>query len=296
MRSALRFLSASVILLVLTSGQQTAVAQFEIDGTANPRDRISGEMLIIPAGTCLCGDEALQNYHSMYTPIRIRVDAFFIDVTPVTNEAFTAFVEDTEYQTVAERDESFQAEVRKDNEIAYSDTATWRDPNGDGTETQPNDPVVTVTRDDAAAFCEWAGKRLPTEFEWEFVAGGRGQNAFPLHVDEERLELDSLYNYMGEGFDALAEVREFPANDFGVYALGGHVWEWTSSIYDQAYYERLRPNELPLEHVTSQTNAVVRGGSWLTPFVFQLRTAWKAWRTPDHASNSLGFRCARDSG
>ena len=206
---------------------------------------------------------------------RVHVDAFWIDSTEVTNARFAAFVKATGYVTVAERKpraEDFPGARPEDlvpgsvlfspprhpvpltNELAwwsYAHGVNWRHPSGTTSSIEGKDgwPVTHVAYEDALAYARWAGKRLPTEAEWEFAArGGLTGQVFPWG-NEFRNENQWMANsHQGhfpdhdsgaDAFIGVAPVAQFPANAYGLHDVAGNVWEWVSDWYRPDYYGQL---------------------------------------------------------
>jgi formylglycine-generating enzyme required for sulfatase activity len=259
-------------------------------------------MALIPAGTFLMGsadktpDEA---------PVHeVALGAFWIDRHEVTVAEFGRFVASTRYRTEAERFGWSGVFDGARGEWTRGDGADWRHPDGPGLKDGPEKPVTQVSWNDAAAFARWAGKRLPTEAEWEYAArgglvgrtyswgddlrpGGRvmanwWQGVFPVHDTGE------------DGYRGRAPVGSFPANGYGLYDVIGNVWEWCADWYDAGYYRRSPPRNPGGPE--SGTERVMRGGSWLCSenFCSNYRVAARSHATPDSGLNNLGFRCARD--
>jgi formylglycine-generating enzyme len=278
---------------------------------------------------------------------RVYVDPFWMDETEVTNAQFARFVKATGYETVAERRptrEEFPG-APEQNLVAgsvvftpvaqpvplddhyrwwsYVRGASWRHPLGPGSSIRGREtyPVVHVAYEDAEAYARWAGKRLPTEAEWEFAArgglsgklypwgdelkpGGRWaadiyEGRFPVQ-GEERAE---------DGYIGAAPVAQFPPNAYGLYDVAGNVWEWVSDWYRPDYYATLaaqgrvaRNPQGPAESFDpaepGQPKRVHRGGSFLcveqycTRYMLGTRGNGEV-RT---GSNHVGFRCVRRPG
>ena len=271
---------------------------------------------------------------------RVYVDGFWMDATEVTNEQFAAFVKATEYVTVAERTprpedapgappENLVAgsvvfsppshAVPLDNHFrwwSYVKGANWRHPLGPGSSIAGKEklPVVHVAFDDAVAYASWAGKRLPTEAEWEFAArGGLTGQLYPWGNDF-RVEGRWMANiHQGhfpdqdsgaDRFAGIAPVAQFPPNVYGLYDVGGNVWEWVSDWYREDYYAQLAADggvaRNPQGPITSLdpsepgvTKRVHRGGSFLCTDEYCSRYMVGTRSKGDRSTgtNHLGFRC-----
>ena len=239
-------------------------AESEAEALAEPEvERVEGSgMATIPAGEFVMGsgqgDEAPA--HTVF------VDAFEIDIFEVTNEQFAQFVEETGYQTDAE---------------SSNDPSPWSAYYQDGKEGYP---VVKVSWNDAKAYCEWAGKRLPTEAEWEKAARGIDERVYPWGNDWDAAKLNSKES----GFRGPLTVGSFPEGDspFGLKDMAGNVWEWTDSWY-QGY-----PQTTFNSNYFGETYKVLRGGGWFSE-QDQVRTTKRNANSPDAANDDIGFRCVR---
>ncbi len=271
---------------------------------------------------------------------RVYVDGYWMDKTEVTNEQFARFVKDTGYVTVAERKPRAEdyPQARPENLVAgsvvfsppahpvaldnyfqwwsYVPRATWRHPEGPQSDikSRMNHPVVHVAYEDVLAYCHWAGKRLPTEAEFEFASrggldrkrydwgdefmpGGKHMaNTFQGHFPDT--------NTGEDGYTATAPVASFPANGYGLYDMAGNVWEWTSDWYRADYYQTLAATgEVainpggpvdsfdPSEPKT--VKRVQRGGSFLCTdqYCYRYIAGGRGKGEPDTGTNHLGFRC-----
>ena len=240
----------------------------------------AAEMALIPAGKFQMGSEVGENNE---TPVHtVYVDAFYIDKYEVTNAQYRLFVQTQGY--------------REPRGVAYVDGIPqgyfrpWSDNNFNG----DNLPAVCVSWPDAQAYCEWAGKRLPTEAEWEKAAcGGLMGKRYPWG---DELTHDKA-NYPGiEGLDQWegpAPVDSFEPNGYGLYNMAGNVWEWCSDWYDDDYYS-ISPGKNPSGPETGAYR-VLRGGSWSSPFNFLLRVSLRNHTNPPIASYNVGFRCAKSA-
>jgi sulfatase modifying factor 1 len=273
---------------------------------------------------------------------RVQVKGFWMDVTEVTNEQFAAFVTATGYKTVAEHkptQEEFPGApeenlvagsviftppahaVRLNNSYQwwnYVPGASWRHPAGPGSSTEGREkyPVVHIAWEDAVAYAKWAGKRLPTEAEWEFAA--RGGMAGQLYAWGNQFRPDGQWManvFQGtfpvqdegaDGFIGIAPVRQFASNAYGLYDIGGNVWEWCQDWYRHDYYTTLASQglavnppgpEQPFDPAEPREKKKVhRGGSFLCTDQYCTRymvgTRGKGeWRS---ASDHVGFRCVKD--
>ena len=251
---------------------------------------------------------------------RVAVDGFWMDETEVTNAQFAAFVRQTKYVTVAER--TPQAEdfpgVPRDKLVAgsvvftapaqrvaldnalqwwrYEPGVSWRTPLGRSSTIEGRDdfPVVHIAYEDAAAYATWAGKRLPTEAEWEFAArGGLSGKLYPWGDDFVAGDTHLCNSHQGDfphtdrgtdGFAGVGPVKKFAPNGYGLYDVAGNVWEWVSDWYRPDYYGRLAAGGIarnpqgpdssydPEEPGTPKR--VHRGGSFLCTEQVPARATW----------------------
>ncbi len=239
-------------------------------------------------------------------PHRVTLDSYFIDETEVTNEQFAKFVEATKHRTTAEELGNSGVFLPSNHNWILVDGADWRHPEGPGSsiDARMDHPVVHVSWDDAAAYCDWAGKRLPTEAEFEFAARGGLQNAEFAWGNEFNPKGEFRANtWQGEfpesdrkedGFSGVAPVKSFAPNGYGLYDVTGNVWEWSHDWFDPNYYA-MSPTHNP-QGPEQGGQKVQRGGSWLcsSNYCQGYRVASRMNTDRDSGLNNLGFRCAAD--
>ena len=234
-------------------------------------------MKALPGGTFRMGSDTAPEKDQR--PLhQVRLAPFRIDMYQVTNRQFQLFVRETHYETTAERHGwSFVFHSPRRAWVRMVG-ANWKNPSGNnpnaeldgGAMTAMLDlPVVQVSWDDAQAFCRWAGKRLPTEAEWEYAAKGGLLDA-PYPWGHQRMEEGKhLANYWqgrfpeentgADGFMGLAPVGSFPSNRYGLFDVGGNVWEWCGDRYSADYYRHSPPdNPAGPAETEGETVAVAR--------------------------------------
>ena len=222
---------------------------------------------------------------------RVVLDAYYVDRHEVTNALFDRFVRTAEHRTTAEREGTGWVYTLKAGAWDWPKVkgADWRHPNGPGSKAEAHDPVVQVSWHDANAYCRWAGKRLPTEAEWEKAARGTDERRYPWGEawDSSKANGDMAVR-------AFMPVGSYPdsASPYGALDMAGNVAEWVADWFAPGYYQH-SPAKSP-QGPRSGDRRVLRGGSW-DDFPAYLRTTFRNESPPDYRVNVVGFRCARDA-
>jgi formylglycine-generating enzyme required for sulfatase activity len=230
--------------------------------------RLTEDMVQIPEGWFLMGSPEGEGDSDEHPQHKVWVDTFRIDKCEVTNAQYEKFMKAT----------------------GYGAPRYWNDDRLN----KPNQPVVGVSWDDAVAYAKWAGKRLPTEAEWEKAArGGLVGKRYPWGDD---ISHDNA-NFSGTGgrdrwgYYQTSPVGSFPPNGYGLYDMAGNVWEWVTDWYDKDYY-RNSPERNPKGPNTGDRR-VLRGGGWFDD-TGDLRCADRYLDEPSNTYYLIGFRCAQD--
>jgi formylglycine-generating enzyme required for sulfatase activity len=328
------------------SGDVTAT----IPNASKPPGPAPAGMVWIPGGEFSMGSEDVgESLCSMpgtvgdsQPIVRVYVDGFWMDSTEVSNAQFADFVQATGYVTIAERkptQEEFPT-APPENLVAgstvftpaihpvpltdhyawwrYEPGANWRHPEGPSSDIKGKEhyPVVQVAWDDAVAYAKWAGKRLPTEAEWEFAARGGLAGKLYAWGDELRPGGKWMANIWqgtfpvkdegADGFAGLAPVAQFPANGYGLFDVAGNAWEWCSDWYRPDTYARMKLAGGVIRNPTgpdapydpaepTEKKHVQRGGSFLCTDQYCTRylVGTRGKGETSTASNHLGFRCVK---
>lgn len=281
-------------------------------------------MSYIPGGVFKMGTNEKEGFPADGEgPIRkVKVDPFYMDRCAVTNADFSRFIKETNYQTDTEKyGWSFVFFHFLSSEMANRvkqfvqgspwwcvlKDVSWYQPEGPDSniDNRMNHPVVHVSWNDAIAYCNWAGKRLPTEAEWEFAArGGLEQKRYPWgnELTPNGKHYCNIWqgtfprtNTKEDGYYGTAPAYSFPANGYGLYNISGNVWEWCTDWFTRSHHNKGgRDNP----QGPQQGNAkIMRGGSYLChkSYCNRYRVAARSSNTPDSSTGNLGFRCVVDS-
>ncbi|RJP66337.1 MAG: formylglycine-generating enzyme family protein [Candidatus Abyssobacteria bacterium SURF_17] len=246
-------------------------------------------MVYIPAGTFLMGSPDGQGEDNERPQHKVSVSGFWMDTCEVINRGFKEFVDATGYVTDAEKRGKGWI---WDDEWKEMPGADWRHPKGPSTsiEALMDHPVVQVSWNDANAYCNWAGKRLPTEAEWEYAC----RCGTETHYSTGDTITHDDANYFGTGgidpWEGTSPVGSFPANPCGLHDIHGNVWEWCQDYYDDTFYAK--SVELNPVNEVSALYRIMRGGAWdYCPL--GMRSAYRGADFPFSASDARGFRCVR---
>lgn len=308
-------------------------------------------MTLIPGGTFAMGS-ALPGSRSDEQPVvQVTLDPFWIDECDVTNAQFRKFVDATGYKTIAERPIDWE-EIKKtvppgtpkpsDEQLqpgavtfspplgaidpragetwwAWTRGASWQHPEGPASDLKGREdhPVVMIAWDDAVAYAKWAGKRLPTEAEWEYAARGGLEGKRFAWGDEFQPDGKFMANtWTGsfpdkntaeDGFAGTSPVKSFPANGYGLYDMGGNVWNWTGDWYRPDTLARAKlagtcvnptgPDSSYSPSHPEQQERVIKGGSFLCNASYSegYRPSARRGSSTDTGMSHIGFRCAKSA-
>ncbi|XP_076469199.1 formylglycine-generating enzyme-like [Babylonia areolata] len=280
----------------------------------------TNQMVPIPGGIFTMGTDEQVFVADGEGPARkVKVDPFYMDVHEVSNAEFELFVNQTGYKTEAESfGNSFVMENYLNEEVKAEITqmvaaapwwlpvegAYWRQPEGKGSNLKHrmDHPVLHVSWNDAVAYCQWAGKRLPTEAEFEFACrGGLENRLFPWgnNMNPKGEHWMNIWqgkfpeeNTAEDGYDYTCPVTTFPEqNKYGLKNIIGNVWEWTQDWWDTRHTTDFQDNP---KGPASGTDKVKKGGSYqcTIQYCYRYRCAARSQNTPDSSAANLGFRCA----
>lgn len=306
-------------------------------------------MVWVPAGTFTMGSNDPEAKADEKPPHEVKLEGFWIDATPVTNREFKAFVDATGYVTTAEKAPTLEeimsqvppgtpepapellvpaslvfkkaeGPVPLRNHMIWWDWvpgANWKHPEGPNSSIEDKDdhPVVQISWNDAHAYAKWAGKRLPTEAEWEYAANGGKTNIKYVWGNEEFSEEKPQANiWQGKfpyestkenGAIGTTPVKKYPPNGYGLYDMSGNVWQWVSDNYHRFYFAEEAKKGTSIDPKGPDTSydpdepyaskRVHRGGSFLChqSYCKGYRITARMKTCPDTSLNHLGFRCAK---
>ncbi|AYY14359.1 formylglycine-generating enzyme family protein [Actinobacteria bacterium YIM 96077] len=289
-------------------------------GITNALD--ASPMVHLPGGTFIMGTDADDGYPADGEgPAReVTVSPFWIDATTVTNAQFAAFVEATGWITVAERlGTSFVFSGFLPENVDGTQPvpeapwwhevpgATWRHPEGPGSgiEDRWDHPVTHVTWRDARSYAKWAGKRLPTEAEWEYAArGGLERRRYPWGDEREPGGHHRMNVWQGnfpdnntaeDGYVGTAPAHAYEPNGYGLHNMTGNVWEWCLDWFDPTWH-RDAPRVDPAGPGRTGRKSM-RGGSYMChhSYCFRYRVDARSSNTPDSSAGNIGFRCVQSA-
>ena len=340
---------------------QTSVATVTPAGV--PSDGVSAphDMVWVPPGVFLMGSDSKLAQPNEKPAHAVSVPGFWMDVTHVSNDQFAEFVRQTGYVTTAEKKPDWETirvqlppgipkppdEVLVPGAMVFVGTtgpvdlndysqwwryvpgANWRNPQGPGStiDGKGDHPVVQVSYDDALAYARWAGKRLPTEAEWEYAARGGLEQATYVWGDELMPDGKPMANYWDTrqrsfpvvspkagGAEGTVPVRTFLPNGYGLHDMTGNAWQWVADWYDAAYFSKQAQlaKGQPLENPAGPTRAfdpsepgvpvdapkrVIRGGSFLCneEYCLSYRPSARRGSDPYSPMSHVGFRLVKDA-
>ncbi|MDB5120770.1 MAG: formylglycine-rating enzyme family protein [Sphingobacteriales bacterium] len=350
MKLIVPLLLSAIIVMIGSCQQGESTDHFGITKTASAinkpvTDNTHPGMIWIPGGDFAQGGDNEQASEDEYPKHHVTLNGYWIDETEVTNAEFARFVKETGYITVAQKKPDWN-EIKKQlpsgtpkpddsllvasslvfkappSEVSLNDYsqwwqwekgADWNHPQGPKSDIKGKDdyPVVQVTWIDAQAYARWAGKRLPTEAEWEFAArGGLKNNIYPWGNESVNLGDPKANFWQGhfpdknilqDKFYLSAPVKSFPANGYGLYDMAGNVWEWCEDLYNINYYKEVKngvtnptgPSKSFDPEEPNASKRVLRGGSFLCndTYCSGYRVARRMKSSEDSSMEHLGFRC-----
>lgn len=337
----------ALIIMLAACNNQPAKQK---DHTIPPVVEQLNPMQLVPGGEFEMGADDDSGQPDEYPKHLVKIDSFWMDEHEVTNAEFAAFVKATGYITTAEKPiskeeimatlppgspEPDSADLLPGSLVFVPTTtavdlrdvsqwwsfergASWQHPEGPGSDLKGKEqhPVVHISWDDAQAYAKWAGKRLPTEAEWEYAArGGLKGQPFPWGSETPQASPGKTNiwnghfpyeNTQADGFYGTAPAKSFAANAFKLYDMAGNVWEWTADWYDNSYYSQVKPgtrnpegSNTPNDPSDDPANVkrVIRGGSFMCSdeYCRGYRVSARMKTTPSSGLSNLGFRCARSA-
>ncbi len=341
--SASLLVAGAIIILLAAKPKQLSAAA--------PSNALPPGMVLISAGDFVMGTDDPNSIPNERPSHRVQVGAFWMDEHDVTNAEFRAFINATGYVTTAERPIDWEQmktqvpagtpkppdEMLKPGSLVFTPPdhpvdlrdmnnwwtwtsgASWKHPQGPSSTIDGKDdyPVVQVCWDDATAYAKWAGKRLPTEAQWEYAArGGAKTNTRYWWGDEFRPGGKFMCNtFTGEfpyhntaedGYVGTSPVHAFPPNGYGLYDMAGNVWQWTADLYRADMHAQAAKLQSccpvvtecfdPTNALPSAAERVTKGGSFLCNpnYCESYRPTARRGTPPDTGTEHIGFRCAMD--
>tara|TARA_B100001029_G_scaffold147298_1_gene128138 strand:- start:316 stop:1362 length:1047 start_codon:yes stop_codon:yes gene_type:complete len=327
-----------------------ALYKFEIFENRLAPQNIPNNMVLIPGGEYLMGSDKSESYTNEKPVHRVVVSSFFMDKYEVTNQQFLQFVNETGYTTTAEKKinwDEMMSQLRPGTSrppdsllepgslifkassypISLNDEsswwewekgASWKHPSGKNSSINEimDHPVVHISWDDAVAYAQWAGKRLPTEAEWEWAARGKKTDAIYPWGNESINETPMKANFWQghfpyknteqDGYHLTAPVGSFISNEYGLFDMSGNVWEWCSDFYhiNSYSYDKekgicINPKGPKTSYDPSEPFAIkkiLRGGSFLCndSYCSGYRVSRRMSSSKDTGLMHTGFRCVKD--
>ena len=307
---------------------QPAPTGFNLRNPVSSKSTVDSDMSLVPGGVFSMGTD----YEGAFSsdgegPVRkVYVDPFYIDKIAVTNTKFARFTRETGYRTEAEKfgwsfvfylfiaERAGISSLQSPSGTPWwkrIDGSSWRHPEGPSSNIKDrmNHPVVHMSWNDAIEYCNWSGKRLPTEAEWEFAARGGlekkifpwGDELTPKGIHRCNIWQGTFPNYNSEedGFAGTAPAKQYEPNDYGLYNVAGNVWEWQSDWFSSTFHSRgslTEPDHNPQGPIRGTTKTI-KGGSYLChdSYCNRYRVAARSANTPDSSTGNLGFRCVFDA-
>lgn len=292
----------------------------EIEEIQQKDSVLTSGMLKIEGGEYTMGGNSQQARRDEFPQHKENIKTLWVDETEVTNAEFREFTEETGYVTTAERSFEINGKTFPPGAMVFDAEnpqawwkfkkgASWKHPQGpeSSIEGKEDHPVVQVSWYDVLAYAKWAGKRLPTEAEFEYLArGGKEKEIYHWGGDfEKATEFVNFHqgdfpvsNKIKDDFEKTAPVRSFPKNEFGLYEIAGNVWEWVLDTYYPNAYSKMeqRTDGYFKEYFNTEQQKVIRGGSFLCSesYCTGYRNAARMSSTPESGLEHLGFRCVKD--
>ncbi len=337
--------------VVSAEKKQTITCERQPSRFSSPEDKNAPEgMLWIPGGEFTMGTNEADAYAQEQPAHKVKVHGFYMDKTEVTNAQYRKFVEATGYKTIAEQKPDWSQMINEvppgtpkptDAELVPASLVfvppaqpvstadfrqwwhwvpgtNWQHPAGPQSDLTGKDdyPVVHIAWEDAVAYAQWAGKRLPTEAEWEFAArGGLDQKRYAWGDEFAPHQQQMANTYQGvfpnkdeamDGFTGVAPVGAYACNGYGLFDMIGNVWEWCSDWYDADYYRQLVKEDVVVDPKGPDKSfdpeepyakkRVTRGGSFLCSvnYCVNYRPSARRGTSHDTGSSNVGFRCVED--